>query len=388
MNYVFYLSFLFYSIELFALSVDLNSMQFMNPHPYGFHRVYQDSTTHHSPYPQPEWTPTVSQPVLFPRNATVNVYLNVTVMPSNYSGPLYIYGSGDQSFLGAYSLSQGGQMSLPIASSSNVPSTTGYHPNWSITWSFNTDPQDPFATVMDTTINPLYVTLDAPTGDAVLYRSVAHIACAGVAASNSIDLVNGIWNKFANAGGVSTYYQADLKYYEQGYTFGSHATTVGGLITGSKRGQCGSFVQLFMYALKLHGISGMAYSVLNPAGHYMLIHHMYPAQSSSGDPQYPYWVVSHLTDGPEMQPAGTSHWYGDLYSIGGIAGQNTSMPGEKWFGVHFIYKVAGTYYDPSYGKTYSNSSDFITQALFGVTTPIINNYANARLSMSGDVVFW
>jgi hypothetical protein len=59
-----------------------------------------------------------------------------------------------------------------------------------------------------------------------------------------------------------------------------------------------------------------------------------------------------------------------LTSLSTLPGQNSSPPSEKVFAAHFIVKVTLTgitpsYYDPSYGVTYVDASDFENKAVDG-----------------------
>jgi len=47
------------------------------------------------------------------------------------------------------------------------------------------------------------------------------------------------------------------------------------------------------------------------------------------------------------------------------AGQSTQPPAEKVFGSHYIVHSGNTYYDPSYGVTYTNELDFEAKAVVG-----------------------
>ncbi len=53
-------------------------------------------------------------------------------------------------------------------------------------------------------------------------------------------------------------------------------------------------------------------------------------------------------------------------SVTGIPGQNTPTPASKLFNLHYVYLVGqtgGPYYDPSYGVTYEDESDFTSKAI-------------------------
>ena len=70
------------------------------------------------------------------------------------------------------------------------------------------------------------------------------------------------------------------------------------------------------------------------------------------------------------QPGGV---YGDITSNAGLAGQNSPTPSEKAFARHFIVLPAAplntTYYDPSYGVTYTGPNDFEVKAVDGYVKP-------------------
>ena len=66
-----------------------------------------------------------------------------------------------------------------------------------------------------------------------------------------------------------------------------------------------------------------------------------------------------------------------------IAGQNTHPPSEKMFGSHFIVKadsslinpgIGGPYFDPSYGVTYTDSTNFVSTALDGYVVRDLANF--------------
>jgi hypothetical protein len=108
---------------------------------------------------------------------------------------------------------------------------------------------------------------------------------------------------------------------------------------------------------------------------------IYGAPSYSGQ-AYPYSLVLNPDDGGDgmVFPGSTSDFYGNLTSLAGLPGQNTPTPSEKVFGSHYIVELGpslaasipgDTYFDPSYGETYTNASIFETDSVSGyaVTDP-------------------
>jgi hypothetical protein len=79
---------------------------------------------------------------------------------------------------------------------------------------------------------------------------------------------------------------------------------------------------------------------------------------------------SAINAGDFMVPKQANDTYGDLTSLSTLAGQNSSPPAEKFFGSHYIVQVDLTgvtpsFYDPSYGVTYSGPDDFEDKAIVG-----------------------
>ena len=50
-------------------------------------------------------------------------------------------------------------------------------------------------------------------------------------------------------------------------------------------------------------------------------------------------------------------------TVAGIPGQNMATPQLKIFVQHFVVRAGGSYYDPSYGKTAKNATDYSNTAL-------------------------
>lgn len=368
-----------------AISVSVDAIKF-----HGSKTTIYDENAY-ADYPSPEWTLQRNCPVLYPRNEYVSAFVTLTLSPSTYSGDLFLwgYGPGNIIFLGAVTVSQGGTFDIFVLSSNRLPNYSGYDSNFEVDWWYSTSASG-MQTFMRTTSNPMYRSLAPLDGQDSSFRTVIHIACAGVNVSTSEDAKVAIWNKFSGPANITTWDGDPLKYYEQGYTFAQHDGYHESLIV-TGRGQCGSFQDLLASAWSIHNFIWFNYITVHPTYEpYMLIDHMYPVNMSWPIPNYPFLILSNLSNTPEMQPAPPSHYYGDLYSISGLAGQNSTMPGEKWFGVHFILKdyYGSTYYDPSYGSTYSSSSSFVTSSVFGVGTLIQSYAAGIRYANSKDITLY
>jgi hypothetical protein len=85
------------------------------------------------------------------------------------------------------------------------------------------------------------------------------------------------------------------------------------------------------------------------------------------DPIYK-WKFTSASTSDYMVPAPAGGVYGELTSIGGVPGQNSPTPSEKVFSNQALIRYpsgTGTYYDPSYGKTYVDQAGFQTNATDG-----------------------
>lgn len=116
-------------------------------------------------------------------------------------------------------------------------------------------------------------------------------------------------------------------------------------------------------------------------------------KNNDGTQVYPYlwWIeTQNSTTEFEMVPL-SGLPPADLTSAAGIPGQNTSTPGEKVFGFHAIVKYGSTYYDPSYGVTYTSEDDMESQAVhgFGGNARSGSNYfdIDVRDAATGGLVF-
>jgi hypothetical protein len=139
----------------------------------------------------------------------------------------------------------------------------------------------------------------------------------------------------------------------------------------TRSGQCGAFVGLLLAALAVNGIHADRYEVsaLDPDENLLIRNFIFWAPSyPSSNPVR--WFLS--TD--EMVPVPPGDLYGDLQTVDGAAGQNSSRPSEKGFVRHYIVKVRPVpgegytpteFYDPSYGLIYADEADFESQAIEG-----------------------
>ena len=66
-----------------------------------------------------------------------------------------------------------------------------------------------------------------------------------------------------------------------------------------------------------------------------------------------------------MVPVPPGGVYGELTNAAGVRGKNSPTPSQKLFGRHFFLRYKSTYYDASYGVTYTGAKNFEQKALDG-----------------------
>jgi hypothetical protein len=190
-----------------------------------------------------------------------------------------------------------------------------------------------------------------------------------------------------------------LYYYKQGVPFSSCATDSVGLLTeDGGSGQCGSWMYLLKDAMAVNGIAAQRVQVKPVARDAMLINtwgfSQNPTYPANAPFEYLFTPVIEASGDQGMVPPGTNPPppnFGDLTNGIGVAGQNSTTPSEKFFGVHFIVEAPTTldgaptnpndiggylYFDPSYGVGYKDSCDFETKAVAAYADQIAgtNNY--------------
>ena len=129
-------------------------------------------------------------------------------------------------------------------------------------------------------------------------------------------------------------------------------------------GQCGAFAYLLESSLAANGIHSTWIAVTATDGSLLLVKNWSLASPGTYLGAGP-WTNKLVVGLPDYMVPGPSGGFGDLANLAGIAGQNSSQPAEKIFNSHFIVQVGSTYYDPSYGATYSSPAAFESQALQG-----------------------
>jgi hypothetical protein len=210
-----------------------------------------------------------------------------------------------------------------------------------------------------------------------LYHTVVHLACSKAGATDANTAVANTWSLFSSGGtGPANVKNWDgsrtLYYYQPGIGFsGCTATDVGDLLSAGN-GQCTSWARLMKAALGANGINSLIEQVIANNQLPFLVKNWTFTNAPSF--QLPFaWKLT-LPNSFDMVPEPAGGVYGDLTSLNTLAGQNSQPPAEKFFSQHFIVKYtdpgAGliSFYDPSYGVTYTGQDNFEDNAVDAYAT--------------------
>jgi len=218
---------------------------------------------------------------------------------------------------------------------------------------------------LGTSANTIYLILSLPTPNAVPFASVLKWACSGQGATTRSATVQQFFGAIAGKQ-VTTYSGQSLYYYLAGTTFASNQTSLPLLLT-TKTGQCLAWSSFLADCFELHGMTvnssylevGVFANPPDPNNGFLVKNWSAPAGSG------PWMLVSSANPDPnyfEMVPAPAA---GPVSPTGGINGQGAQTPSEKVFWNHSILKYSSTYYDASYGSTYSGAESFRFASVFG-----------------------
>jgi hypothetical protein len=104
----------------------------------------------------------------------------------------------------------------------------------------------------------------------------------------------------------------------------------------------------------------------------------------------PYlWKMIFSASPGEMQPppnnASAFGTYGDFVNLSTHQGQNTAPPLEKVFINHYIVQYGNSYYDPSYGVTYTSANDFENKSIQGYGQGITGDAVDLEVEPSSGL---
>ena len=294
-------------------------------------------------------------------------------------------------------------MTVPVTTSTALPSGTRLYNPMSISWQYALSDSgnapcggQVFCQLAGTSSSDVYVTLATPSARYMfgvaaqpilpLPFTVLGLAVGAGGATTPAAAFQNTWARFSQGGGPAnvTNWQnppQKLYYYRNGTGFGCATTALQLLTRTDGDGQCGSFAYLLMWALAANGIPSHWVTIcatdgcnsdgtLNADWTRLVIRNWtFGTETYPGDPSYSWQLL--LNTGDYMFPAAPGDQYGDLHSENTIPGQNTTPPAEKVFDFHFIVFVDPSigpsgYYDPSYGVSYPGAeADFESNAVAG-----------------------
>jgi len=315
-----------------------------------------------------------------------------------------------------------------VVSISNVAASTAFPANqtlfynpFTVQWQVSFDGAGGTYYNAGTSQNMIYVALsDTGPTTVTLYRTMVHLACGTPGATNADQAVTNTWGRFTGRAvckwnETSGAYDIPLYYYKKdtSWTDNGDGTTAHLLKNTKQTGQCRCWASIMHEALLVNGVANdkiqavaKSVTLTPPSCPPVTFSQAFLVKDwTFGGPTNPLpWTgYPYLFDFPgssfDMVPPPTGGVYGDLTNQNTLAGQNTSPPSEKFFGNHVFLKYtdshsAVTYYDPSYGGTYTSEADFQAKAIdaYGVqyqTDPITGHlqYLLKKPGAAVEIVF-
>jgi len=205
--------------------------------------------------------------------------------------------------------------------------------------------------------NKRYVTLGKPINGTPLRETIYELACKNKEATNDGECITNTWASFSgrnvNAWSAPDTFDRTLYYYRT--SDGDLVTSAVGMLENlpppsapntRNQGQCGAWADMFHQALRINGVPNNLVLVEPPlpvSGYSNFSHFGVKNIGFSGTSPYT------LTD---LDPA-----------VAGIPGQNIATPQAKLFILHYVVKAGSSYYDPSYGVTATDETDYSNKAV-------------------------
>ena len=201
------------------------------------------------------------------------------------------------------------------------------------------------------TSNRMYVTFDDPMGGRLeSFFDISTRAADGAATIEAA--IDGIWAEFADLHVENAHGQV-MGYY-RGVLCASDCTVYEAQpLVVYLNGQCGSWADLLMQCFRTQGISGSQWITIEPLSYgwgLLVRSYNFAGDGASGCSSFPYTFNS---------PCGGPYWplRPECTDAEGLPGQDNSNP-ASYFSRHFIVKINGAYYDPSYGAgPYTGTQD-------------------------------
>ncbi len=290
-----------------------------------------------------------------PPGAPINVTLRAT-------GPDGIVLEGSGAITGSEAM-------IELSSTQPLPNMTKRYQPLVFTWSISHD-----GTTQDIggSRHPLYITLEDPLPERDLFLTALDLGIGAGDAADSASALARTWASFEGPANVRTWEGRPLFYYRPGEGFGDCAFSSETLLTqANSSGMCGAFAHLLRDALGVNGLATQFIDITERNAELMLVKEwQFLVPTFSSPYRWQLELVQEEFQAIGMVPPKPDGIYGRMKSLAGVAGQNTPTPSEKVFSSHTVVELlapglSGTYYDPSYGKTFANEQDFQRTALAG-----------------------
>jgi hypothetical protein len=274
--------------------------------------------------------------------------------------------------------SEGGTFTLPLSASPVFATSIGYAGSFTVNWQYRIN-GGTWASA-GSTKSPVYISYAYPLQSSAL-RTVVNLALKNGTGADPATVVTHVFNSFKGLA-TGTWAGQSLYYYKPNTKFAQNPLTAADLIQGANHtGNCSAWADLFSQSLGVNGISCSVVMATPRATAYTndvgFLVKDWTKDVASFPPPYS-WQISLATQA-DMVPVPVRSDYGDLLSSATVPGQNSYPPSEKVFSNHQFVKFGSSYYDASYGVTYTSENDFISKAIFGFAAFYSDNGVTSNL---------
>lgn len=325
-----------------------------------FHGNYVVEKDTLGPFVKPEWQAwklaDEQAPVCYLRGATVSMTVELAVLGTrSYAGTVSLRGSariGDKhvEWTQDVTLKPGDETTKleRVAGKPALPDRVGCYDPVTIVWEARV-PGKAWAPV-GVSQHVFYALLAAPNTE--VYWTCIDISCRwGAGATSQTDLVDLVFSAFKTRKLTRKRDGVGLSYWRRGWPWADPAlpgyprrcvaVNTWGLLHGRHgRGQCGAWAEFLIDTCRVHGVPATKFIIQPPYG------------GSTELRQVDTLLVKNwrFTVPPDTSPSHlTHHLFKNCVDEPGVPGQrNPNPPGM--FMLHFIARIFGKYYDPSYGS--------------------------------------
>jgi hypothetical protein len=278
-----------------------------------------------------------------------------------------------------------------VAAANPFSNAIDVHDSFTISWEVSPDGGQTWVKGPRTT-NQVYVTLKDPIIDGNtphIWHTVVDVGSRSARGQTDENTaLDRVWAKFATLNVQRVENPVTLTYYNSYLTVCTRTAE----LLQSGDGQCGSWTSFFLDTLKVLGLTmPKTYLVVVPkaatnANGFLVKNWNFAGAGQSGDADFPYLNL------PAANLIGnnTYNWrFAEVTDATGIAGQGNNNPASL-FNNHQIALVNGTYYDASYGVTYTSLDDMDNRSIAGYFTfrsnyPVRESLVNLDLNQDGTI---